>query len=70
MNMLVLAALIGERNTITLENTRARLQAALPQDAQLFISEHWRDLHLWIGTPEGQIAIQTFVNDWRTNCKL
>lgn len=69
MNTALLAALIGQQNADAIALIRVALGSALPVDMQVFASTNWRDLARWVSCEDGRIAIQTFIGDWRANCK-
>lgn len=40
--------------------------SALSTEQQLFVSEHWRELHTWLGTDAGRDAARLVVEEWRS----
>lgn len=63
----LLSALMGRdvsREVAALAQCRAALGSALSVEQQLFVSEHWRDLHVWLGTDAGRDAARLVVDEW------
>lgn len=69
MNFQTLAPFVGEQLAALLVNGENVVQLVLSAEQKRYMAENWHKLPVWLGTEEGQIALQTFFEDWRSNCK-
>lgn len=65
MNYLPLVPLLGEPLAAFLVNGENVLMKALTDEQKAYLSKNWQSLPQWLGTEEGQIALQTIFEDWR-----
>lgn len=64
MNFKMLAPLVGAPMAAFIVNGENVLKKALSTEQHSYLLKNWQTLPVWLGTEEGQIALQTIMQDW------